>query len=582
MNENYEDYETNIDTSEYEEDVDNSSRNKKILLIILVLVGIIIIILLLRSCGREGTGKFDYEKTLLQAGKEYFEYNGNEKPIAKSSCEIVTLDKLTSEGLLNPDNYEDCDGEKTYVKVCLLENGKEHYVPLLKCDNINSDNLYESFKEGKISDIIADQTDIKFSYLGEVLKSEGAETGSNTEVWYGDKIPYENYKLISKVTYYRYQDLQYRWYESSRLYYPNNTISGGRELYISVPSNSYDKKANEQTGYKWYKITQNGTKEYYPSNDKKEYYVSAPDGYPEKDTSDVYVTRSKTRTYTVEGNAILAYQMYTCIETEYKDKIGIDPNAIATNEFYPCGDSRNTENPGHDYTLATFYSYDGGVSKVAQGTIGCSKGELFSDNETCVTYNSWVYSSNNCTDPNTNVCQNFAPIYSYRWYKIVGGTGEVKTYYPSGSSTAAGEKTYYAQSPEAGYVKDEGTKATVWNWYKDASSITAGYFTTAPSEGATQSSESKWTSWTEWSSTPVQSLGSAGTRKIETKVKLTIQEIKNVSKDGYEKIMTKYTEDIDELIAAFKAKGYEVESLSDIAMNGELKYQVKMYIRNKK
>ena len=579
MNENYEDYEQNVDNSEYDED-DKSSRNKKIILTVLIIIGIIIIILLLlRSCGNGGSKEFDYEKTLLDAGKEYYEYNTNEVPKAKSSCEKVSLSKLISEGLIDPDDYENCDGEDTYVKVCLLENGKTHYVPILSCEEFNSDDLYDEFADGDLDDIKEDETDIKYSYMAQVLKKDSTELGNVTEIWYGDKNPYENYKLLEKTTYYRYKEVQYKWYETAKLYYPNDTISAGKELYIVSPANGYTNKDNGKLAYKWYKIVGSGDKIYYDG-----WSMTAPEGYPYADTTQGYTVASRSRTATKVADPVTfnAPKMYKCIESSYKNQIesGNIKDLIFTNEYYPCGDSRNAH-PEHDYEYETFYSCDSGVTKTSSGTVcyKCETGSLRPDNSSCAKYGDWSYSGTQCTGL-SDVCENLkTPANYYKWYKF---ENETRSYYPSGSSTAAGEKTYYTSAPSSEYIKDASTEATAYNWYKNASTLTGNYFTTAPSEGAVKSDQSRTTDWTEWSTTPVYSLGSAGTRTIETKVKLKIQEIKNSKATDYENIMKEYTEDINVLIKAFQDKGYDVKSLEDIAMNGEIKYLSKMQVRNKK
>lgn len=572
MNQNYEDYEESLDTSEYDTP-DNTSRNKKILLFILVIIGIILIIFLLRACSRKEE-KFDPEKTLLDAGKEYYSYNTNEKPKSKSSCKIVELKKLSEDGLLNPDKYSDCDEKNTYVKVCKLENGKMHYVPILSCKELDSNKLYESFKEGKLSEVIADETDIEFSYLIQAHKKDAGEVGETQEFWYGDKIPFENYKLLEKITYYRYQDLQYRWNQNIRVYAPNDTASGGKTLFVSSPQSGYDKKTNEQTAWKWYK-----------SNEGKEYcegeFTEAPANCPNQDATPVKTMLSREREImfsTPSVEPFLAKKMYKCIESANKDILGTpaEKDLIFSNE-YECGTVAN--DPIHDYAVESFYSCDGGASRVPQGTTcKCTMGSLRPDGATCALYKPWVEKTTTCTGQ-SDVCENFgAPKKYYKWYKTIT---VANNYYPSGSTNASGENSYYAQAPETGYIKDESTQATAWNWYKEISSITE-YMTFQPTPYATKTSDSRWTNWTEWNVTPVKSLGNTGTRKIETKVKLKVQEIKNTSKEDYENIGTEYTKDMEVIIKALNEKGYDVETLEDIAMNGELKYLTKMFIRNKK
>lgn len=585
MNENYEDYEDvkDIDENEeYEEDnkEEQDKIKKRILLIVLIIIGIIIIILLLRRCGRGNeTGEFDYEKTLLQAGKEYYEYNENEIPKSKSSCTTVSLSKLVADGLLNPDKYEDCDGDKTYVKVCLLSNGKVHYVPILKCDSIDSDNLYADWKEGKLDDIKPDETDVKFAYLGQALKKDSNVTyGDVQELWYGEEnIKYSNYKTLEKTTYYRYRDQVFRWLSEIRLYYPNNSTTPNGAFYIASPADGYTNKDNEQLGYKWYKLLAGGTKEYCEG-----YHYQAPSGCPNADKTDGYVISSQSRTFTktADVSTYSAKKIYMCVEESYKPRLdaGDTKDIVFSHEYNPCGSSNNAE-PTHNYEYRTYYACQAGGTEVAQGTMcyACTKDNLRPDNSACGIYGEWKYSGEKCTGL-SDVCVNLKnPIYYYKWYKESG----IRSYYPSGSTTASGEKNYYISSPGSEYIQDDATKAKVWNWYNKTTSITEEYYATAPSSGATRSDQSKWLDWSDWNTVPVQSLGNAGVRNIQTRVRMKIQEIKNVKDSSYENIMKDYTEDVNVLIKAFKDKGYEVNTLEDIALNGELKYLVKLYVRNK-
>ena len=88
---------------------------------------------------------------------------------------------------------------------------------------------------------------------------------------------------------------------------------------------------------------------------------------------------------------------------------------------------------------------------------------------------------------------------------------------------------------------DESTKATAYKWYKEGAKRVSGYSATAPSgyPDATKTKDSKWTEFTSWSAKKPAS-------------------------------------------ARYNDKGYKVEKLEDIMSNGELKYKVKMLIRNKK
>ncbi|MEG0576561.1 MAG: hypothetical protein RR500_01715 [Bacilli bacterium] len=108
----------------------------------------------------------------------------------------------------------------------------------------------------------------------------------------------------------------------------------------------------------------------------------------------------------------------------------------------------------------------------------------------------------------------------WKWY--VSGT--YKKYYPSGSASKEEENTYYINSPLKGYIKDQSSKEKVFNYYKVTDEITK--------DG-------------EW-----------------------IQMTDNYLK---EKEMYKF----------LNKAGYNIKSLKDINDNKEIKYKLKLKIRNR-
>ena len=108
----------------------------------------------------------------------------------------------------------------------------------------------------------------------------------------------------------------------------------------------------------------------------------------------------------------------------------------------------------------------------------------------------------------------------WQWYKETS----VKSYYPSGKTTADKENTYYVTSPVKGAIKDTSTKATAYKFYKNV-------------EGTSGSEE--WVTIT----------------------------------NGYVSET--------ELVQAFSELGYKVNSLKDIIDNENLRYQVKLEYRNR-
>ena len=110
----------------------------------------------------------------------------------------------------------------------------------------------------------------------------------------------------------------------------------------------------------------------------------------------------------------------------------------------------------------------------------------------------------------------------WKWSK----NENVTKYYPSGSSTASGEKTYYPTSPVSGAIRDDATKATVYKYYK----IVSG-----------DQSNGNYEQWAEVT-------------------------------DGY--VFE------DELISAFQGLGFDVVSLNDINRMETLRYKLQLQYRD--
>ena len=107
---------------------------------------------------------------------------------------------------------------------------------------------------------------------------------------------------------------------------------------------------------------------------------------------------------------------------------------------------------------------------------------------------------------------------------------------------------------------------------------TSSYYSTAPSSGATKTSQTKWTDWTDWDSKEPEK---KDYRNIETKTKIKLRPIKDATDGDFKDVSEEYMSE-QELIEKYKSLGYEVNSLTDIVNNGELSYKIKMYVRNKK
>lgn len=563
MSNNYDEY--GYEDKDYN---DGSAAKKRILIGFLIVAAIIIVVLLiLKGCTKNNKPTepteptFDYEKTLLEAGKKYYENNNDLLPIANGECGVVELSTLKSLGLVNPENFSTCDESTTYVKVCVLPNGTKQYTPWLTCTDKNSDTEYDSEKEGTISDVIADESLVRFTFMPKRLKAGAQNLGPVEEMW-KDEIKYTSYKTVATTKYYRYRDQLFTWKISDKTYYTSTgekkNASDVKEYYTLSPNSNYNLSSDKTTeAYKWFTTT-GGEKVYKMKDGKKVYSREKIDDYIYADggIKIEYQTRKQT------GGGSEPYHFYVCgkysTSTVRKYQLGVK-----------CGEDK--EDPQLAYTFEEFYS--------------CSKGDRQSIEEDrvkkgdkCYTYGDWKYVMNSC-DVSKPTCRKTNPIYLYNWYKLTGGT---KSYYPSKSSTAAGEKVYYTEAPIAGATKDTSTKATAFKWYKAIEKETTEYTAVAPKgySDATRTNKSKWGSWTEYS-TKNPKVSDGRNRQIETKTKIKLQEIKGTSESSWENLSTTYVTE-EEMINIYKQNKYNVNSLQDINNNGELKYDIKMIIRNKK
>ena len=199
-------------------------------------------------------------------------------------------------------------------------------------------------------------------------------------------------------------------------------------------------------------------------------------------------------------------------------------------------------------------------------------------NYECKKYSAWSNITDKECKGSSDVCQKITLTFYY-WYKLVGGA---KTYYPSGASKASGEKVYYIEAPIKGAVKDTSTKTTAYKWYKESKSTTTKYTALPPSGyySATKSSDYEWTDWSNWS-TKNPKVSDGRSRTIEKKNKIKLQQNMGNETDGWESLSTNYLSE-NEIINLYKEKGYKIETLQDITNNGETRYELKLYIRNKK
>lgn len=563
MSNNYDDY-------GYEDkDYDNGGAAKKRLFIGFLVVAaiIIVIILFLKGCASGNkkpteptTPTFDYEKTLLEAGKKFYENNTDLAPVANGECSTVELSTLVSKGLINPENFTTCDNSETYVRVCVLPNGTKQYTPWLKCTDKDSNSEYADEKEGTISDIKADETLVRFTFMPKRLKSGGQNLGPVEEVWKED-IKYSSYKTLATTKYYRYRDQLFTWMVTDKTYYTSKgdkkNASDVNEYYTLAPNSNYNLHDNKtDNAYKWYTIT-GGDKVW--ALDKNGNKIPSKNAIGDYNVpGETLIANHEKRSVTGTSNA---YHYYICgkYSTSTNKKYQLDKK---------CGEGTDSN---LTYTFEEFYTCGyGDVADIEAGRV--KKGEK------CSTYSEWKLTFEQCNE-SLPTCRKVTPVYYYYWYKLTGGT---KKYYPSGSTKASGEKVYYTSAPVKDAVKDLDTKATAYKWYKATETETKEYTAVAPKNysDAKKTNKSKWSDWSSWTSkNPKTSDGR--TRQIETKTKIKLQEIKGTNESSWENLSTTYVSE-EEMITIYKNNKYNVNSLQDINNNGELKYDIKMIIRNKK
>ncbi len=562
----------NYDDYSYEDKDNKSGLLKTILVVVLVILAIILILYLVKSCSNrkedEGGGTnlptFNYENALLEAGKAYFANNLDEDPKVVGECNAVDLQALINNGLIDQNDFMNCNTSSTYLKVCVLENGTKQYTPWLSCSDKNSENEYGDLKEGSLSDVVVDETYTEFKYLPQVLKKGGNELGPVEELW-KDDIKYSSYKTISKTTYYRYRDKLYIWNVANRSYYTSGgdkaTASEVNEYYTSSPSNGYNLSDSKTTeAYKWYTTT--SKKEYaLGSNGSKAFSMTPIGDYKYNDGGvdvTMYIQRSVTGTFKPT-------KYYVCSTNASSNIVAYQPNV-------ECGKGTNKE---FKYQREMVYSCT--TKSDSESVIA---NIVSSADATCNNYSAWSQpSTNKCDTSNKALCQSVTKTF-YNWYKFVDSG--IKTYYPSGSNTASGEKVYYTSAPINGAIKDTSTKATAYKWYKESKFTTSDYTATAPKgyTNVSKTSTYKWSDWSDWKTTNPK-VSDGRDRSIESKVKIKLQEIKGTTADSWENLTDSYVSE-EEMIKMFKDKKYDVNSLSDISNNGELNYLIKMYVRNKK
>lgn len=568
-------------------------------ILMLVLLGIVLIFLLLKGCGNkkvnndtapsntsrtepiinnsthtpvDSTPK-DLNALLLESGKEYYEKNSYLLPKSSGECGSVDLLTLTQEGLIDRTYFTSCKNDTTYLKVCKLSSGKYQFVGFLDCTDNKTENKYSDWQEGTESNIIANSTDVRFLYQADYLETKGSSLGNLEEVW-EDEIKYQNYKTEGTTKYYRYRDLQYIWSIKSFRFYPSDVGESSKvsEYYISSPASGYTNKTNKNDSVAKYFSTTEEKIYWLNANGSKKFAEEAPDDVYKYKDNPVSMTLYRSRSWTETSKPVTSapVKIWYC---------GNSNNQLQKILYEDC--ATQTKYPNYTITIKTIYTCETGPVPIDVGENGvcyrCTDGNtLKATKDSCGNYGDWSEESDTpCDTTKSDLCEN-RTITTYNWYKLVNGE---RKYYPSGASKAKNEKTYYAKSPSTGLIRDEETVTTGWKWYKEVETQTSGYSTTAPQDGAVKTNKSKWTEYSSWSTKIPDSLGSSGTREIQSKLKIKLRPIISSVSEEWKTFNEDYLS-LDELLKKLQDKGYKVYSIEDINKSGELKYKVKLMIRN--
>lgn len=496
---------------EYEDEFEKKiKRRRRIGISILVALLLLVIFLFLKACFTDTdiVEVSDNEKNLLKAGKEYFNTHYDSMPTEPGQCKKVTLNTLILEGFIKKKNYVNCGGKDTYVQVCTLKNKKKQWTPVLSCDEIKT--YFDSWQLGDEGNLVKDQSDVKFKYLGQKVDISEASLATAEEYWQ-DKIPYSAYKTLETTVYYRTRTKLSVWNLNKAVYYP------GTGYYKTSPGSGYTHKSSGRTVYKWYKATQV----------KKNVY-----------SQKTWIEQGKPR-------ETKAYDVYVCESNDgSRPKYSFTPcsnGAVQTDQYKAC--SSVVEEPS-------------GVCKK------CDTGKLNTEKTSCG-YTGWKEISGTCVVGDD--C------------KVTTQTITKKTYYPSGATSASREKTYYPASPAKGYTnRDSATIA--YKWYKLVKTGTTSVASNvAPNKYATRSDTAGWGPWSKWSTTKPKASSSY---QVETRNKIKLQQYENISSEDWKDVTNGYV-GLKTLLSAFNKENINVTELKDINSNGQIRYKLKMYYRNR-
>ena len=384
----------------------------KVIIIVLCLVILIIMILLLIK----PKNKIDlYDKLVTMTKNNLLD---DDYPKEIGDCKTISLESINKS---NEKEFNSCDGNKTYVKVCKLNDDKIWYTPVLSCGRIYTS--FDEWKTGTVDDIIDNNSEIEIYFEGEVLEN------------------------------------------GIRKFYPNDEINVSKvnEYYETSPKEEYVYKINPKDAYKWYLFKDE--KDYYNNG---EYVSIKPDGYEfsENEKIKTYFSLNKPNNMTfrkISDIILYATEMHAypysfeCIDNNLEGML-ISKTICELRK----SDSYKT-------TRYIHYTCDG-VNETTKDTL-CSKRSnwtstsCYENTQTAVgeTIDGYSYTRNPWTG---YVCIKtdgyLIEDTEYQWYNNVS----TKKYYPSDSKNMEDEITYYVDAPLKDAIKDESSKTKVYQYFK--------------------------------------------------------------------------------------------------------------------
>ncbi len=498
---------------EFEDEFDKKVKlRKRIGIALLLILVIVVVFLFLRACF---TDTDIVEVSQNEKNLLAAGKNYYEEKFEKSPTEKGQCETVSLNTLILEGYIE----KKNYVNC----EGNNTYVKVCKVTKdsvhytpvLSCDEIkteFDNWTVGTYKDLVKDKSDVKFTYLGQKLDSSDTNENNEVEEYFEEDIPYTAYKKLGTTTYYRTRNKLYVWDLNKKTYYPGNGY------YVSAPSSTYSRKDSGTYAYKWYKTVKKQATLYSKATWKESAKPTNP--------YTVYLCESTNNTKPSRRTSLLACSTIT----------------------------------DYSKTISTYKACSGTFATTA--TKCCSSGELNSAKTSCGSYVWSSYTTSKCTVGST--C------------KTKTGTVSTNVYYPSGASSASGEKTYYTSSPASGYT-NKTARSLAYKWYKLTKTGTSSVASnTAPDSLATKSNSYSLGDWSDWTTTkPKENSGV----KVETKNKIKLQQIKGTDSKDWKDITKGYVSK-SQLIKAFNDEN--ITTLKNVNENGQVKYKYKMYYRNRK